>query len=236
MPQPHDPATSGADRPDAAHQARTAMASARVASLLTYPRAAPARPHLTNVAVEHDEGGRPMVRLATGALAVTHLTARPLATVQIAPVGHPVVTVHGAVHRLPGRDDQGRLLYRVDIGAVRLAHPGHGACTAVNPQEYVAARPDPLAAEAPAVLAHLRDHHAAGLAACLRARGHDAHWVEPRSLDAAGLDVLAVGADGVELVRLAFPAPISRLQDLRAGLAIALTCRCAGDRPPRTEP
>jgi hypothetical protein len=117
-----------------------------------------------------------MVRLATGALAVTHLTARPLATVQIAPVGHPTV------------------------------------------------------------LAHLRDHHAAGLAACLRARGHDAHWVEPRSLDAAGLDVLAVGPDGVELVRLAFPAPVSRLQDLRAGLAVALTCRCAGDQASRTEP
>lgn len=228
--------TDGAERPDAAHQARTAMACARVASLLTYPRTAPGRPHLTNVELEHDETGRPMVRLATGALAVTHLTARPLATVQIAPVGHPTVTVHGAVHRLPGRDDEGRLLYRVDIGAVRLGHVGHGPCDAVSPREYVAARPDPLATDAPAVLAHLRDHHAAGLAACLRARGHDAHWVEPRSLDAAGLDVLAVGPDGVELVRLAFPAPVSRLQDLRAGLAVALTCRCAGDQASRTEP
>lgn len=202
-----------------AEQARTAVAAARAGWLLTYPRSAPARPHGTCVAVLGEDGGRPVVGLARGSLAVAQLLVRPLGTLTVAPARGPAVTLQGRAVRL---DDDGDLLrVRLEVGAVRL-----GDARAVPCADYLAADADPLARQAPDVLAHLRAAHADALAACLRAHGHDVAFVEPQALDRGGLDVLAVGPDGVDLVRLAFPAPVARLEDLRAGLAAPLLCRC----------
>lgn len=209
-------------RPSPAEQARTAVACARVAGLTTYPRAAPFRPHATSVVLEQGEGGLPVVRLAREALAVAHLLARPLVTVQVAPPGCPAVTLHGSVHRLP-RSGDGQWHYRLEVAAVRVGQPRPRL---VAVEQYLAARPDPLHREAPAALRHLARRHADELSACLRARGHDVLWVEPQALDSRGLDVAVVGHDGVELVRLPFPRPVSRLHELGAGLAAPLLCRC----------
>ena len=192
--------------PRTAERARAALAQARVAALTTYPRRAPARPHLTSVAVACLADGEPVVRVAPGSLAAAHLLARPLASVRVCPPGGDVVTVHGAARRLPGRDGAGHLLFQVEVGAIRL---GDGAPA--------------LAGDA---LDHLRAEHADDLAACLRARGHDALWVEPLSLERTGLTVLSVGPDGVETVLLAFPTAVDRLDQLPQGLRCLLLCRC----------
>lgn len=208
--------------PEPAELARTSLARARIAALLTYPRSAP-RPHLTSVTVGCDRAGRPVVRVYAGSPAAARLLARPLATVRVAPVGGNTVTVHGAAHRLRGTGDDGRLTYGVEVGAVLL---GAGTPARVEVEAYLAAEPDPLRHEAPAVLAHLRDAHAGQLTACLRALGHDAQWAEPSALDRHGLTVVAVGLEGVATIRLSFPEPVRRLQDLRPGLGTVLLCRC----------
>lgn len=210
--------------PEPAELARTSVARARVATLLTYLRLAPTRPHLTCVTVSCDGDGRPVVLVAPGSAALVHLLARPLASVRVAPDGGETVTVHGAVQRLRSAES-GRLAFRVEVGAVLL---GAVRPVTVEADAYRAAEPDPLLHEAPGVLAHLREAHTEELAACLRALGHDAQWVEPTALDRHGLTVLAVGLEGLATIRLAFPEPVRRLQDLRPGLGAVLLCRCSG--------
>ncbi|MBC7374496.1 MAG: hypothetical protein H7323_10955, partial [Frankiales bacterium] len=155
--------------PDPAELARTALAQARVAALTTYPRSAPA-PRLTSVTMSCQDDGRPVIRVGPGSRAAVDLLARPLATVRVSPVGAETVTVHGGARRLPGRDERGRLAFRVDVGAVRL---GVVRPATVDLDAFDAAEPDPLREDAPRVLAHLREAHTDQLTACVRAVGHD---------------------------------------------------------------
>lgn len=214
--QPHD------TRPSPAERARTALACARVGSLLTYGRGRCVPPHRTTVALEGDDGGSLVIHLPRGSLAAAHLLVRPLATVQVTTSGCEMLTLQGAGHRLAPSGD-GMLRYQVTVAAVRL---GTRTRVAVPVEEFWAAHPDPLRYDAPAVLHHLSQCHGQALAACLRARGHDAVWAEPRALDCRGMDVVGLGVNGVELVRLAFPEPVARLADLPAGLAVPMRCRC----------
>jgi hypothetical protein len=209
---------------DAAALARASLRCASVAALTTYPRLA-ARPHLTTVAVTAGEDGSAVVLLRPGAPAAQQLLARPFATVTVAPAGCERVTLHGAVQRLAGKDQAGRLAFRVEAGAVRLGDDEIPVATTA----YASANPDPFGRDASAVVAHLRHpHHAGQLTACLRALGHDAQFAEAVALDRRGMTVLAVGLDGVTLVYLDFPAPIAKLTDLPPDLHVLLTCRCGG--------
>ena len=209
-------------RPTPAERARTALASARIGSLLTYARGRCVPPRRTTVALEGDDEGSLVIRLPPGSLAAAQLRVRPLATVQVTPPGCETVTVQGIGHHLAPSGD-GLLRYRLTVAAVRI---GERSRTAVPVAEFWAALPDPLRDAAPAVLRHLSQCHGEALAACLRARGHDALWAEPRGLDCRGMDVLGLGVDGVELVRLAFPERVARLEDLPAGLAVPMLCQC----------
>jgi hypothetical protein len=207
--------------PTPAEQARTALARARLGTLTTFGRRSLA-PRMTTVSVTAD-GPAVVVRLRPGSLAVADLLARPLATVQIGPAGHEPVVLQGGASRLPGRDADGRLSFRLEPGAVRV---GARSCAVPLP-EFLSASPDPLHEDAPALLTHLRDGHRADLAACLRARGHlTVQWVEPWSLDRHGLVLLALTAHGVSRVRLDFPRPVAVLDDLGPGLSTLFRCRC----------
>lgn len=213
-----------ADPAEAAALARTSLGCASVAALTTYPRLA-ARPHLTTVAVIAGEDGSAVVLLRAGAPAAQHLLARPFATVTVAPAGCERVTLHGAVQRLAGKDQAGLLAFQVEAGAVRLGDDEIPIATSA----YANASPGPFGRDASAVVAHLRHpHHAEQLTACLRALGHDAQFAEAVALDRRGMTVLAVDLDGVTLVRLEFPTPITSLTDLPPDLRVLLTCRCGG--------
>lgn len=207
-------------QPTPAEQARTAVARARVGLLTTYGRRAPLV-RTTHVGVAGD-GAALVVRLRPESPAVTDLLARPLAAVRVGPPGFVQVLLQGSVVRLPGRDDRGRLRFRVDPGAVRVDDGGPVAVA-----DYRSADPDPLRDDAPVLLAHLRAAHRADLGACLRARGHhDVEWVEPQALDRHGLQLAALTADGVARHRLDFPRPVGSLDELSPGLTSLLRCRC----------
>jgi len=223
MSTTHAPRGPQPDQPSLAEQARAGVANARVAALTTYPRTAPCRRHTTNVVIDADADGRPIICLEPGAPAVHHLQVRALATVHVAPSGSAAISVHGAATRLADTDGRGLLRYRVEVGAVRV---GDSEQQLVPTRHYLAADPDLIAAQAPLVLRHLAKHHPGEMAACLRARGMQLSFAEPVALDSGGLDVAAVSSTGVDVVRLAFPSPVRHLRDLGPGLATALLCRC----------
>ncbi|HWH28973.1 MAG TPA: DUF2470 domain-containing protein [Mycobacteriales bacterium] len=207
--------------PDDAALARTSLASARAGTLVTFGRQA--RGHLsTLVQVAACPDGNARIALAPGCPALSRLTARPLAVLRVAPAWCAPVALHGGVRRLPGRDEAGRVCFLLHAALVRLGRP----CRPVDAADYAAAAPDPLHAEAAGVLSHLNAAHTEQLAACLRARGHAAAFVQAAGLDSGGLTVVAVSTAGAQTVRLDFPYPVSRLAELPGGLAPVVSSGC----------
>lgn len=210
--------------PEDAALARAAVDEARRATLVTYGRH-PSRQAETVVDVRAREDGSLEVELAPAAHAVRQLLARPLATVRLAPPGHPPVLVHGAARRLPGRSDSGHLVFHVEAAAVRLDEQ----CRAVDPDRYAARTLTPvdlLERRAPYVLAHVNAAHADLLLQQVRAAGHDAVYAAATALDASGLTVVAVDPHGAVRVRLPFVAQLARPGHLPAALSALLTRRC----------
>lgn len=210
-------------------RARTSVDCARVGALTTYARTRAVS--ACSVAVQPRSDGTVELELARDAVGARQLLARPMATLEVAPVGFEPVMLHGSVRRLPGLSDSGALVFRLEVTAVRVGTPP----VLLDGSSYRAARPDPLRHDAAAVLAHLNGCHADALAACLRAGGHAADFVVATGLDAGGFTVAAVNADGVDLVRLRFPAPVSDLGELPASLGGVLNprCGCSAARPAR---
>lgn len=207
--------------------ARTSVDRARVGALTTYARH-PSSQHTCSVAVRARPDGTVEVELARDALAARQLLARPVATLHVAPDGCEPVLLHGAARRLPGAGAQGTLVFHLDVAAARVGSPA----VLLDGTTYAEAAPDPLRHAAPAALAHLNQAHADALAACLRATGHDAAFASATRLDTGGLTVVAVNDDGVDTVRLRFPAPVRTLAELPASLRCALGpgCGCTHDR------
>ena len=208
--------------PTVAQQARTAVATARVATLSTYGRApcgAAARTTVVNV-IGLDNGSVDFF-LRPGSPAVDDLCQRRLATLQVAGTGCLPVVLAGACTRLTGFDADGRLRFRVDPLSVRLT----GAARPVPVSDYRSARPDPLAPSSAALVHHLATAHADALLACVRSQLHPwAAFVLPVSLDRFGLRLTVVDEDGVTDTRLCFPAPVGSLSELPPSLRVLLAC------------
>lgn len=208
-------------------EARTAVDQARTGTLTTYARQPGAR-HTTCVAVRARDDGSVEVELEPGSLAVRQVLARPLASLCVAPAGCEPVLLHGAALRLPG-SGQSVLRFHLQAGAVRVGTPP----LLLDQATYETAVPDPLRHDAPHVLAHLNEGHADALATCLRAGGHPVSYARAVRLDAGGLTVLAVTEDGVDTVRLRFPAPVGDLRELPPSLRGVLSPgrRCCSPDP-----
>ena len=212
--------------PTPSEAARTALARARVATLVT--RGCPIRPGtLTVVAVEDQPDGRPLVRLEGSSPTIRKLVACPVATLSVA--GSAPFRRLELTGPLKSRraTRPGHSTYRLSPLTVRLVG---STSHSLHLNDYLAARPDPLTGLAPALLHHLADAHASDLLACIRAHGFDhAQAVVPRVVDRYGIELAVLGAAGVERVRLPFPGgPIAALEQAPQGLLVPLTCRCRG--------
>ncbi|MCE7938606.1 hypothetical protein DCC79_14660 [bacterium] len=79
--------------------------------------------------------------------------------------------------------------------------------------------PDPIAAIAADVIAHMNDDHADTLRLYARVyAGLPAEAAEMTSVDGLGFGLRVRAADGVHDVRLAFPAPVHDGDEVRAAL------------------
>lgn len=216
-----------ADPTELAEVARTTVQVARFGSLSTYSRLAPHRAHTTTVQLVPEDDGSLLAYLLPAAPSAQMLLQRPLATVRVAPAGHRTVTVHGHARRRPDVDTDQLHAFQVRVGAVRV---GDAADLPVDAIRYAEAQPDQVRAQAPALLEHLNLGHRPELAACLRSQGVDAETAEAIELDRYGLTAVGMGPAGVDRVRLDFPAPVTRLEELGGGLCAVLHCRCRPGR------
>lgn len=195
---PHQPA-----EPTLPEVARTALARARVGSLVTM--GCNLRPGtLTVVTVEDQPDGRPLVHLEEASPTVRELGACRVATLSVASASPSFRRLEFTGPLRPHRPSRpGHRSYRLSPLTVRLVG---GTSHSVHTSEFHAARPDPLTALAPAVLQHLAETHAPDLLAWVRAHGHaDAQAVLPRSVDRYGIELAVLEATGVERMRLVFP-------------------------------
>jgi hypothetical protein len=216
--------TDGPSEPSLAQQARTALAQARVGSLVGRS-AAPTARSVTVVKVTDQPDGQPVVELEPGSTMVRLLAWWPVVTVSVPGPGR-----FKALHltgTATGHDplDERLRAYRLTLLSTRLVST---RSVTVPLGEFRAAEPDPLWRHAPQALEHLGQAHAPELLACIRAHGlPEAQAVVPRALDCYGLELAVIGHDGIATVRLPFPGgPVQSLQEVTEGLRVLLTCRC----------
>lgn len=200
--------------PTLPESARTALARARVGSLVT--KGCTLRPStLTVVAIEDQADGRPVVHLDESSPTVRELGACRVATVSVAGIS-PFRRLELTGPLLPQRESRpGERSFRLSPLTVRLV--GSTSRT-VGTAEFQAARPDPFTMLAPTVIEHLAHAHAAEMLAWVRAHGNEnAQAILPRSVDRYGIDLAVLDASGVQQMRLGFPGgPIQHVDEARS--------------------
>lgn len=110
---------------------------------------------------------------------------------------------------------------------------GYGRMSWVDPQDWGAAQPDPLADQARVILEHMNADHSAALLDCCRAfsRAVDASGAQMTGVDRYGFEMSVTTASGPRPVRLAFSRVISTADEARQELvALAKRARLSGPR------
>ena len=190
--------------PSTAELARTALARAEVATLISRGRA-PSVDAVAVVNVQDSPDGRPLVQLERTSPMVLRLTSCPVATISIAaPDPFVALQLTGPAMACKGADDKGLRGFRLSLLSAR----------------FVARRkvvPVPLGA-----------FHAAAPDARAHGLPH-AHAVVHRAIDRYGLELALITRIGVSTLRLPFPGgPVESLTNVTCGLRAVLTCRCGG--------
>lgn len=210
--------------PTVAEHARTALATARAATLLT--KGCPARqPAVTLATVDDQSDGRPLVGLDAASPAIKRLAECRVATITVpAPAPFRGLELTGVLAPSESQEPEVRV-FRLDPLACRLTG---AAGTTVPISQFRAAAPDPLRHLAPDLLTHLADAHGEDLLACIRAHASPSALAAiPRAVDRYGIELTILDESGTEWVRLPFPnGPIDALHELPPGLLLPLTCRC----------
>jgi putative heme iron utilization protein len=95
----------------------------------------------------------------------------------------------------------------------------------VSPEEWSAARPDPLAPHAAGIVEHMSSDHAAAMGTLCRAfsRAQDAESVVMTGIDRYGFEMSVMTAAGRRPVRLAFPLPVATPDEARRAMVELVT-------------
>lgn len=131
------------------------------------------------------------------------------------------------LERHPGAsyyDDFGDFrFYRLEPASVRYIG-GYGRMSWVDVAAWRSAEPDPLVADAGAILEHMNQDHADALPLYVRAFTPvgDPEQVTMTSIDRLGFEMSARTAQGERSVRVAFDAPIATKNDARKALVAKL--------------
>jgi hypothetical protein len=208
--------------PPLAELARTAVARARTVAVTCdgQPWAPSPRARL-----RAGPAGQLILATAPGPLPDHPVTAGARVTaVAGAAAPFTALALSGVVESAARRPD-GSLTHRVTVLAVEFTGP---AGSPVPLARYLAAAPDPLWRQAPAILGHLERGHRAQLLACVRAHGlREALWVMPRAVDRFGLELGVLTTTGVGSVRLPYPdGPVRCFSEIPPPVRTLLSCRC----------
>ncbi|WP_018222103.1 DUF2470 domain-containing protein [Salinispora pacifica] len=132
--------------------------------------------------------------------------------------------------------DHEDLTVEFDLAAVELSVDG--ATTAVDPADFAAAEPDPLAAEEAELLCHLDRHHPRTVESLCRLvaprHRHGVRRVVPLRLDRHGLVLRLERMSGHRDVRLGFTPALRHPDELRERMATLVERGAACSRRSRT--
>ena len=233
--------------PTFAERARTLAYLGRTGTLATLARRPAGHPFASLMPYALDAGGHPLLLISAMAVHTQNLEADPRASLLITqpglgPEGDPLaagrLTLLGEALRLPAADaDAARAAYLArhararhwvdfeDFAFWRLEVRdtyfvgGFAAMGWVTADEYLAARPDPLAEAAAGLAEHMNRDHADALVAYARHfAGAPAEEATMVGVDRLGFKLRLRGGERVSSVRIGFPREVTTVADARAVL------------------
>jgi hypothetical protein len=119
-------------------------------------------------------------------------------------------------------------VWTITIEAVRYIG-GYGRMSWVEATDFTRATPDPLAAHAAGILAHMNADHGRALVDYCRAfsKATDTTAATMTSVDRYGFEMSATTSEGPRPIRLAFSRPLSTPDEVRSEL-VALAKKARG--------
>ena len=242
--------------PSFAERARTLLHVGRVGTLSTHSRKASGHPFGSVAPYGVDEAGQPTFLFSTMAMHTQNLLADARASLLVTQPGETDDPLAGARVTLVGAV---ATIAPPDVAAVRAAylarHPtarhwvdfddfafyrlavadlyyvaGFGAMGWVDAVAYRDAQPDPLADNAPTIVAHMNADHADALVVyCKVLGGIDADAATMTAVDRLGFRMRAQTGEGLRGVRINFPREVRSAEETRVVLVEMLReCRAAG--------
>ena len=237
----YDPAVA---TPSHAERARTLVERLTTGTLSTLGRDPAGHPYGSFVTFALDPAAAPVFLFSELAEHTKNLRGDARASLVVAeavredPLANGRVTLLGTCQPLAAAAEGAREAYLArfpnaayyadyrDFGFWRLAVEsaryigGYGRMSWVSGQEWLAARPDPLAPHAAAIVAHMNEDHAEAMATLCRAfsRAADAEAVAMTGIDRYGFEMSVGTAAGRRPVRLAFPQPVGTPDEARRSL------------------
>ncbi len=242
---PGAPDRPPAPEPTYAERARTLVYLGRTGTLATLSMKHPGHPFGSVMPYALDVEGRPLFLISTMAMHTQNLHADPRASLLVTQpgwMGDPLaagrVTLMGEARRLPEAevpearkaylarhpnaaywvDFEDFRFYRLQVADVYFVG-GFAAMDWVPAEEYLAARPDPLADAAAAIVEHMNRDHADALVTFARVlAGAPADEASMVSVDRLGFKLRLKSGARLSSARIAFPREITTAEACRAVL------------------
>ncbi|MGB0589982.1 MAG: HugZ family protein [Myxococcota bacterium] len=109
--------------------------------------------------------------------------------------------------------------WRLTVTSLRYIG-GYGRMSWVEQEDWSGATPDPIANAAAPIIAHMNDDHADTMVLYCKAfsKASDTSAAQMTGVDRYGFEMSATTAEGPRPIRLAFPAPITRPDEVRSAL------------------
>ena len=257
------PASPQMLEPTHAESVRTLLSLVPVATLSTVSRKHPGFPFGSLMPFAIDAVGRPLFLISNMAMHTQNLKADPRCSLFVAqtaadgdPLGASRATLVGQAKPVSVDEiDSARQTYLArhensrywvdfaDFSFFRLEPidlyyvGGFGVMGWVEANDYAQAAPDPLAASAPGIIAHMNADHGDAMIQLARAHaGLEAMEASMTSVDRLGFTVRLKTQDGVKGARINFLREVTTPQDTRAVLvemvrqAKSLAMKAAGSR------
>ncbi len=250
---PTGPAGPQLPEPTHAERTRTLAALVSIGTLSTMSRRHPGFPFGSLMPFALDPAGRPIFLISSMAMHTQNLSVDPKCSLFVAqpspdgdPLGAARATLIGEALPVPAAD------LAVVREAYEARHPnsrywvefpdfsfyrlqpaglyyvgGFGVMGWVEASEYEAASPDPLAASAPGILAHMNADHVDSMILLARAHaGLEATEAAMASIDRLGFTLRLKTVEGIKGTRINFPCEVRTPQETRKVL-VEMVRRCS---------
>jgi putative heme iron utilization protein len=228
--------------PSLAERARTLAAVGRIGALATHSNRFPGFPFGSMMPYAADEQGRPVFFISSMAMHTQNLLEDRRASLLITqpdvsgdPLGAARLTLLGVTEEVPAGDVRELYLsryenakfwqdytdfsyHRLEIAGVYFIG-GFGVMGWISPDDYRAARPDPLAEAAPGIIHHMNADHAEALRLiALHYAKEDAGEAAMTAVDRLGFHLRLKSGDRVHGCRVAFLREVQSAEDARSVL------------------